>query len=602
MRRAFWVWGLGCGLGLSVSAVSGCGANPQSPPKRVLDSAAPSTVAANPPAPFQLSVIGTNDMHGAVERLPLFAGYVDAMQNQKRGNRELLLLDAGDIFQGSLESNLGEGDVMIQAMNRLGYRAAAVGNHEFDFGPLGDARTGDPQGALRARIAEASFPFLAANLLSKGTSRLPEWKNLQASTLIEVHGVKVGLVGLSTPDTPNIVLPAFIEGLDFVDPLPAITEQATRLRSQGADVVIVTAHIGGKCTELEHAQDLSSCDMSQEAMELLQKVEPGLIDVFIGGHTHQAVAHEVNGVALVESFSKLQAFSRVDLTVQPPGNGERGKVLERHIFPPQRMCEDSSGLASTCKAPEQYQGRSVTPPSDVTAMIQPALERAKSKREQPLGLSIKQEVVRGYDKPSALGNLFADLTLLGARRVFTQGQHPGADLAIANGGGLRANLPAGPLTYGSLFSAMPFDNLIARVRLTGAQLAQMFAAHMQRSGGGVLSVAGVDVTISCHGDTPEVRLRRPNGKLVKDDEVLWLALSDYLATGGDGLFKGMELPKDAVEISPEVVLRDAMATELSAWGKAGKGAAFSAGQLDPLKLFNAKKLRIQRADRRPVCP
>lgn len=600
MRRTFWLWGLGCSFGLTVAAVSGCGAS-HSPSKRVLDSATPSDVPATPPAPFQLSVVGTNDIHGAVERLPLFAGYMDAFRAQKPGDREVLLLDAGDIFQGSLESNLGEGDVMIQAMNRLGYRAAAVGNHEFDFGPAGEARTGDPQGALRARIAEARFPFLAANMLQQGSERLPEWQNLQASVMIEVRRTKIGLIGLSTPDTPNIVLPAYLEGLDFIDPLPVIKEQATQLRSQGADVVIVTAHIGGKCTKLEHALDLSSCDMSGEAMQLLEKLEPGLVDVFIGGHTHQAVAHEVNGVALVESFSKLEAFSRVDLTVQPPGNGERGKILERRILPPQRMCDDASGLVATCSG-DVYDGSRVRPASDIQALIQPALERAKTKRDQALGLSLEQEVTRAYDKPSALGNLFAELTLAGARRVFTSGKQPGADVAIANGGGLRADLPAGLLTYGSLFNAMPFDNLIARVRLTGAQLAQVFAEHMQRSGGGILSVAGVSIAITCHGDAPEVQIERPNGKLIKDDEVVWLALSDYLATGGDGLFKNLELGKDAIQISPDVLLRDAMADALTSWGKAGKGPALSGGQLDAKKLFDARRLRIQRADSRPVCP
>ncbi|MEZ4371085.1 MAG: metallophosphatase [Polyangiaceae bacterium] len=380
MSRKFWILGLGCSAALCIGAITGCGAS-QPPPKRVLNTTAPSGTPEPPPAPFQLSVIGTNDMHGAVERLPLFAGYVDKLREQDRGTRDVLLLDAGDIFQGSLESNLGEGDVMIQAMNRLGYRAAAVGNHEFDFGPLGDARTGDPQGALRARIAEARFPFLSANLVQKGTSRLPEWKNLEASTLITVQGTKIGLLGLSTPETASIVLPAYLEGLEFLDPLPVITEQATRLRSQGADVVIVTAHIGGKCTEFEHAQDLASCDMSGEAIQLLQKLEPGLVDVFIGGHTHQAVAHEVNGVALVESFSKLEAFSRVDLTIQPPGNGERGKLLERHILP-QRMCDDASGLMSTCKGGD-YDGAIVTPAKDVESLIAPALRRAPGrKRDQ----------------------------------------------------------------------------------------------------------------------------------------------------------------------------------------------------------------------------
>ncbi|MCA9645652.1 MAG: hypothetical protein KC492_33405, partial [Myxococcales bacterium] len=95
MSRKFWFLGLGCSVALCVGAVSGCGGS-QAPGKRVLNTTAPSSPPAAPPAPFQLSLIGTNDMHGAVERLPLFAGYVDQLRNQKRGTRELLLLDAGD--------------------------------------------------------------------------------------------------------------------------------------------------------------------------------------------------------------------------------------------------------------------------------------------------------------------------------------------------------------------------------------------------------------------------------------------------------------------------------------------------------------------------
>src|SRR3954469_304042 len=122
-----------------------------------------------------ISIVGTNDLHGGILQredrggLALLGGYVANLRAARsKDGGAVLLVDAGDMFQGTLESNLTEGSVVVAAYNRLGYAAAAVGNHEFDFGPVGPASTpqqpgDDPRGALKARAAEASFPFLAAN-------------------------------------------------------------------------------------------------------------------------------------------------------------------------------------------------------------------------------------------------------------------------------------------------------------------------------------------------------------------------------------------------------------------------------------------------------
>lgn len=547
-------------------------------------------------------VLGTNDMHGAVERMPVFAGYLANLKRSLSPSDAYILVDAGDISQGSLESNLGEGDVMIQAMNWLGYSAAAVGNHEFDFGPVGDGQDGDPQGALRARVAEASFPFLAANLVvsDPAPGQLPAWENLDTSKLIEISGVKVGLIGLSTPETPHIVLPSFIRGLNVTDPLPAVTQRAKALRAQGASVVVVTAHLGGSCTALEDSHDVSSCDPKQEVMRLLEQLEPGLVDVLVGGHTHKAMAHEIRGVAVVESYAKLQAFSRVDLQLSTGRDG-RPQVSRRDIYPPQQMCEDASGRPETCKS-SSYAGRPVSPSAEMQALVTPALERAKTKRQEPLYVDLKVDVTRAYDKPSALGDLFADLTLAAARRLPGVSGKTSADVALANGGGLRADLQAGPLTYGTLFNAMPFDNLVARVRLTGAQLKQVFAQHLTKSEGGVLSVAGIRVRASCRSGQPRVELVRPSGRQIGDAEVVWLATSDYLATGGDGLLRGIELATDALKIEPDLLLRDAMAAELRARAQPPEQGGLGHSTLDAASFFDPDKPRIQGAATRPLCP
>ncbi len=576
--------------------VTACGAASPGAEAPSAEAPAPSPSSASS---VRLTIVGTNDMHGAVTRLPLLSAYLTNLRAELDGAGGLVLVDAGDIFQGSLESNLGEGDVMIQAMNQLGFAAAAVGNHEFDFGPLGPPHAelnSDPQGALQARLAEARFPFLSANLTTSAGA-LPSWDNLHRSALIEVKGVKVGLVGLATPQTSHIVLPAYVAGLKFTEPRAALEQEARALRAAGASVVVVTGHLGGSCTELTDPFALASCDPKEEVMEVVSGLPPGLVDVFVGGHTHKAIAHEVSGVAVVESYSKLRAFSRVDLRLQAAPASEHGgdatraashQVVERRIFPPQALCDDASDALETCTG-TQYAGRPLTPDPAMQALIAPALERAREARERAIGVTLSAPAERAYDEPSALGDLFADLTLAAGRRGKAGKQ--GADVAVANGGGLRADLPAGQLSYGALFSAMPFDNRLGYVRLTGAQLSLVLAAHLGREQGGVLSLAGLRAQATCKAGKLTVTLTRPNGAAVKGTETLWLVTSDYLATGGDGLLSPLELAEDAVQLAPGALLRDRFAEELAALG--------ARGPLDPSLKAGAAP-RLDGADRRPV--
>ena len=159
---------------------------------------------AGPPAPIApppaitLSIVGTNDLHGGILQrgdrggLALLGGYVGNVRAARaRDGGAVLLLDAGDMFQGTLESNLNEGASVIAAYNTLGYAAAAVGNHDFDFGPTGPAATpqspsDDARGALKARAMQAAFPFLAANLIDEATGRPVDWPNVRPSTMVTV--------------------------------------------------------------------------------------------------------------------------------------------------------------------------------------------------------------------------------------------------------------------------------------------------------------------------------------------------------------------------------------------------------------------------------
>jgi 2',3'-cyclic-nucleotide 2'-phosphodiesterase (5'-nucleotidase family) len=232
-----------------------------------------------PPALATISIVGTNDVHGGIVAedgrggLALFGGYLRNLRAARaRDGGAVLLIDAGDMWQGTIESNLGEGAPVVAAYNALGYTAAAVGNHELDFGPAGPATIAtsaaeDPRGALKARAAEARFPFLAANLVDLRSNRPVSWPNVGASFSTEAAGIKVGIVGVMTAGALRQTIAANARGLR-VDPLaPAIEAEARRLRKEGAVLVVAAAHAGGRCTDFDDPRDLASAARHLRAHE-----------------------------------------------------------------------------------------------------------------------------------------------------------------------------------------------------------------------------------------------------------------------------------------------------------------------------------------------
>ena len=150
--------------------------------------------------------------------LPLLGGYVNNLRAARAADGgAVLLIDAGDTYQGNVESNLSEGAVVVDAYNALGYTAQAVGNHDFDFGssdsPMARQLPGDLRGALKARAAQARYPFLAANLTDAATGRQVDWPNVRPSVLVDVAGIKVGIVGVMTIDGLRSTIAANVQGL-----------------------------------------------------------------------------------------------------------------------------------------------------------------------------------------------------------------------------------------------------------------------------------------------------------------------------------------------------------------------------------------------------
>ncbi len=557
---------------LVLLGLSGASCGPNEPTAK--DTADPGIKA--PPAPpiTTLSIIGTNDLHGHVEMLPLFGGYLNILRSHPE--RAVVLLDGGDMFQGTLASNLEEGAPIVTAYNMLGYTAAAIGNHEFDYGPIGPEATvskpgQDPRGALKARAADASFPFLSSNIFDDETHAAIDWPNVMPAMMHDVQGIKLGIIGVSTFETPNVTLPANFIGLSMAPLAARIDEHASALRAAGAQAVLVTAHAGGECEEFSDPKDLSSCS-AHEIMEVAAALPKGSVDVIVAGHTHRAMAHEVNGIAIIESYSYGKAFGRVDFSVATDGS-----IAFEKIFPPRPLC--SEGKGPTC-SPGLYEEAQVEIDANVLAVATEAQAVAESLRSKELGITLPNGIQRSRSDASALGDLFTDLMLAA---------QPGADVAITNGGSLRSDLPSGPLNYGGLFEAMPFDNRFALVKLRGKTLRNLFAANLVRDNG-LLSVSGVFVDAKCKRGALEIRITRPNGKVVRDADVITVATSDFVASGGDGLIgsAGLEPLETVIDGGP--LIRDAMATELTKRGGELRGSDF----------FDAKKPRIKFSGSRPL--
>jgi 2',3'-cyclic-nucleotide 2'-phosphodiesterase (5'-nucleotidase family) len=138
-----------------------------------------------------------------------------------------------------------------------------------------------------------------------------------------------------------------------------------------------------------------------------------------------------------------------------------------------------------------------------------------------------------------------------------------ADLALSNGGSLRAPIPAGKLSYGALYEAMPFDNRIVKLNVSGAELREVLRTHLSHDAHGLVSVSGITVNARCKAGNLEVELIRKGGRAISDGERLTLVTSDYLATGGDRLFSPLGEPRSRIVEALPILLRDALANEIA---------------------------------------
>lgn len=438
--------------------------------------------------PQRLRIIGTNDFHGAFDPRPddnnvMRGGAANLASMIRQAERECrlpecatILVDGGDQFQGTPASNFVFGRPVVQIFNYLGYSASALGNHEFDWG----------LDTLRARMREATYPMLGANIRFKANGADVPW--IPNDTIIQRGPFRVGIIGFSTVETPTTTWGPNVADLRFDDEVPIVDSIAPLLRARGADFVIVIGHLAARC-----AAD-GTC--TGEAAEIANRIT-AKVDAIISGHSHTRVDGAVKGIPLVQARSRGQAIDIVDLyTSGAPAHHE-----VRDVF-----------------------ADSIAPDADVTSIVGNArayLDRVAPQINRPVATIAAP--IRNTGIQHAAGNLIAD-----AMRVVG-----GGDLSIMNNGGVRQSLPAGVATYSTLFEVQPFNNKLMRVRVTGQNLWNYFAAAIERAPPN-FHVSGARLVYH-GGATPGLDSLYVQGRPVQPQAAYTVVLNDFSANGGDRL-------------------------------------------------------------------
>lgn len=448
-------------------------------------------------APFSLTILHTNDTHARImpsrisgQQMGGWARLATLIRNEKATQPNPLLLDAGDVFQGTIYFNVYQGLADLAIMNSLGYHAMAVGNHEFDKGPA----------ALGRFARHAQFPLLSANL---DVSTEPELAALVLpATTVEVGGETIGVVGATTDSLPYISSPGPNVGMKPT--VPAIQAAVDALLAQGVNKVVLLSHSGYE-EDKAFAGELRG------------------VDVIVGGHSHTMLGHppanlpyptvvrnpDGGQTLVVQAWQWALHLGRIRVDFDPSGTVTGWS--------------DGAPLVVSIDTPEDPLVRTMISAFEIPVAAEANRVVGEASTE------ITNAGARSGE--NAIGNLIADAMLAATQKA-------GSVAAFWNAGGVRAPIDAGPITYGEALTVLPFSNTLVVLELSGAELKAAFehgAVGLPGGSGAMLHPS--------HGTSYTVDTSRPQGDRVVDiivggqpwqaDATYVVTFSNFTSNGGD---------------------------------------------------------------------
>jgi 5'-nucleotidase len=514
-------------------------------------------------APVEVKLIAFNDFHGNLElpkvtvdhpgpgpeavRVPAGgAAYLaSAIQALRERNPNNLVVSAGDMIGASpLVSALFLDEPTIHAMNLIGVDYNAVGNHEFDRGRaelLRMQKGGCEKNTVRTPCAVepfggARFNFLAANVVTGGGDTLFPGYAIRAFGK-GTRQVKVGIIGMTLKETPTVVTPAGVAGLTFRDEAETVNALVPKLRAEGVDAIVVVVHQG---VYSKLGYDDQSCGAIEgDLLPILDRLDPA-VDAVVSGHTHHAYVCDYGRInpakpILLTSAGRYGTLvTDITLSIDPAA----GRVVSKkanNLIVQSEAFTGSRGETPVTDAVPRY-------PADaaVAALVSRYAAAAQPIAARPVGrLSAPALREANENREQVLGNLVADAQLAAARGP----GGGGAQLALMNPGGVRADLVPGAdgaVSFGQLFAAQPFANMLVVKTLTGRQLKavleQQFASGSNTAQSPYVLSPSHNVRFAYDLTRPEgqrIVLLTVDGQPVRDEATYRVAMNNFLASGGD---------------------------------------------------------------------
>ena len=494
--------------------------------------------AGTPPKPqpqIEINLVALNDFHGnlepskytytppgANESRTIQAGGIDvlkgALDTFRKDDPDLLFVAAGDLVGASpAVSSMFADEPSIVALNRMGLVASSLGNHEFDQGPKellrqqhGGCDSPRPNKACRFSpdFKGAGFTYLAANVVDAQTGKnlVPGWR------IVDVKGVKVGLIGAVLHDLASVTVASSIKGLAVNDEAASINAVLPALRAQGAQVFVVLIHEGGFA---DQPYDKADCNtLHGPIVAIAKKLDPA-IRLVISGHSHTGYLCKVDGKVVTQADAYGHLLSRIKLTLDPATKAVEG-IQVRNVVMTAGAFKPDAGLSAYL--------------ADVRAKSREVL--AKPVARIAAGLS-RHEAPSGE---SALGDVIADAAVAATR-------DQGAQIGFMNPGGIRKDLEAGEggvVTFGQAQAVLPFGNTLVVMDLTGAQLRRALEQQWDRPAASSPSIQSVSGSLAYDWDGTLPAGRRVanvkvDGVPLDDNKTYRVVANNFLAEGGDNI-------------------------------------------------------------------
>lgn len=473
-------------------------------------------------ADYTLTILHTNDFHARFEPISAYdsgcsqednaagecfggtARLVTAIADARARSNNSILVDGGDQFQGTLFYTYYKGAMAAEFMNKLGYDAMTVGNHEFDDGPE----------VLRGFMDAVEFPVLMSNADVSGEPLLADV--LMKSTVIEQGGEKIGLIGLTPQDTDELASPG--DNIVFTDPSDAVQGEVDKLTEQGVNKIIVLSHSGYALDQQVAANTTG-------------------VDVIVGGHTNTllgdmdgaagAYPTMVGDTAIVSAYAYGKFLGELNVTFDDDG------VITEAVGAPIIM---DGGVAEDSETVER-----------ISELAMPLDEiRNKVVAETAEAIEGNRDVCRAMECSG--GNLIADAML---DRVADQG----IQIAIANSGGIRASIDAGEVTMGEVLTVLPFQNTLSTFQVSGETVIAALengVSQIEEGAGRFPQVAGITFTVDPAAEAgSRVSEVMVGGEPIDPAATYGLVSNNYVRNGGDGyaMFKDAE---NAYDFGPDL--------------------------------------------------